>query len=181
MIYVLDEKGSLFYGQDDFHDVYSLVKHLQQFFASVHRRMKFLNTDEDSQPIAKLVQFYKIESSEYEGSYLEQHTINRYVRPIKYIGLQVIGDKIEGAVIFTIYCEGREFSSLKFGEALYVEVAKHIINRRHSGEKYPIYITDMDLSKGLLDMDMRYLQTFHFLKYKKEIEHYLSVALEALS
>ncbi len=181
MIYVLDEKGSLFYQQDDFHDVYSLVKHLQQFFSSIHKRMNFLNAVEDNQAVAELVQFYKIESSDYEGSYLEQHAINRYVRPSKYISLQVIGDKVDGAVIFTIYCEGREFSSLEFGEKLYVEVAKHILNKRRSGAKYPIYITDMDLSKSLLDMDMRYLQTFHYLKYKKEIEHYLSMALEAVT
>ena len=181
MIYVLDENGSLFYQQDVFHDVYSLVKHMQQFFSSVHKRMNFLNAIEDNQAIAEWVQFYKIESSEYDGSYLEQHSINRYVRPSQYISLQVIGDKIDGAVVFTIYCQEREFSSLEYGEKLYIEVAKHILNKRSSGGKYPIYITDLDLSKSLLDMDMRYLQTFHYLKYKKEIEHYLSVALEALA
>jgi len=180
-IYMLDEKGSLFYQEDDFYDAYSLVKHLQQFLSSVHQRMNFLNSAEDYQLNYELVEFYKIGYSEYDGSYLEQHMINRYVRPSQYTSLQVIGDMIDTVAVFTIYCEGREFSSLEFGGKLYTEVAKHIVNKRSSGGKYPIYITDMDLSKSLLDMDIRELQTFHYLKYKKEIELYLSVALKALS
>lgn len=180
-LYILDEKGSLFYQQDDFHDVYSLVKHLQQFFSSVHNRMNFLNAAEQTQNIAELVQFYRIEHDDIEGSYLEQHTINRYVRPAKYVSLQVIGDRVDREVVFTIYCEDREFSTLEYGEQLYNEVARHILNKRSSGSKYPIYITDLDLSKSLLDMDAKHLQTFHYLKYKKEIEQYLSEALEALA
>jgi len=180
-IYVLDEKGSLYYQQDDFHDVYSLVKHLQQFFASVHNRMNFLNTTEEFQAVSQLVQFYKIEHSDIDGAYLEQHTINRYVRPSKFVSLQVIGDKVDNGVMFTIYCEGKEFSTLEYGEQIYMEVARHILSKRSSGAKYPIYITDLDLSKSLLDMDLKHLQTFHYLKYKKEIEQYLSDALEALT
>jgi len=179
-IYVLDEKGSLFHQEDDFYDVYSLVKHLQQFFASVHKRMNFINKIDDMQGIAEVVQFYKIEHSDLDGSYLEQHAVNRYVQPSKYVSLQVIGDKIGGEVIFSIYCEGREFTTLEYGEKIYLEVAKHVLSKRKSREKYPIYITDLDLSKSLLDMDMKHLQTFHYLKYKKEIEDHLSLVLDTL-
>lgn len=180
-VYILDEKGSLFYQQKDFYDVYSLVKHLQQFLASVHSRMNFLNARDDTQGIDELVLFYKIEHSEFDGSYLEQHAINRYVRPSKYVSLQVIGDKIDGKAVFTIYCQDREFSTLEYGEQIYYEVASHVLSKRKSGEKYPIYITDLDLSKSLLDMDMKRLQTFHYLKYKKEIENDLSQAFELLT
>lgn len=180
-IYILDEKGSLFNQENDFHDTYSLVKHLQQFLAAVHSRMNYLNMRSDTQGVDALVLFYKIEHSEYDGSYLEQHAINRYVRPSKYVSLQVIGDKIEGKEIFTIYCQEREFTTLEYGEQIYYEVASHVLSKRKSGEKYPIYITDLDLSKSLLDMDMRDLQTFHYLKYKKEIEHYLSKVFDLLS
>jgi len=179
-IYILDEKGSLFHQKEDFYDVYSLVKHLQQFFSAVHKRMAFLNTIEQRSAIADLVEFYKIEHSDIDGSYLDKHSINRYVRPAKYVSLQVIGDKIDGEMVFTLYCEGREFTSLEYGEKIYYEVAKHVLSKRSSGAKYPIYITDLDLSKSLLDIDIKELQTFHYLKYKKEIEHYLSLALNAL-
>lgn len=177
-IYVLDEQGSLFQQDDDFHDVFSLVKHLQQFFSSVHNRMKFLNATEDRQTVSDVVQFYKIEHSDADGSYLEQHSINKLVRPSNYVSLQVIGDRVDGEVMFTLYCEGREFSTLEYGEKIYYEVVKHVLSKRSSGAKYPIYITDIDLSKSLLDMDMKFLQTFHFLKYKKEIEDHLSLVLD---
>jgi len=177
-IYVLDEKGSLFHQKDDFYDAYSLVKHLQQFFASVHKRMNFINKIDDMQGIDEVVQFYKIEHSDLDGSYLEQHAVNRYVQPSKYVSLQVIGDKIGGEVVFSIYCEGQEFTTLEYGEKIYFEVAKHVLSKRKSGSKYPIYITDLDLSKSLLDMDMKHLQTFHYLKYKKEIEDHLSLVLD---
>ena len=177
-IYVLDEKGSLFHQEDYFYDVYSLVKHLQQFFSSVHKRMNFINKIDDMQGVAEVVQFYKIEHSDLDGSYLEQHAINRYVQPSKYVSLQVIGDKIGGEVVFSIYCEGQEFTTLEYGEKIYFEVAKHVLSKRKSRAKYPIYITDLDLSKSLLDMDMKYLQTFHYLKYKKEIEDHLSLVLD---
>ncbi len=180
-IYILDEKGSLFHQTSEFYDVYSLVKHWQQFLASVHSRMNFLNARDDTQGIDELVLFYKIQHSEYDGSYLDQHAINRYVRPSKYVSLQVIGDKIDGKDIFTIYCQEREFSTLEYGEQIYYEVASHVLSKRKSGEKYPIYITDLDLSKSLLDMDMKQLQTFHYLKYKKEIESYLSKVFELLT
>lgn len=179
-IYVLDEKGSLFYEEDDFYDVYSLVNHLQQFFSSVHTRMSFLYKNEDSQVISEVVQFYKIEHSEHDGSFLEQHVINRYVKPSKFVSLQVIGDEIGGEVVFSIYCEGKEFTTLEYGEKIYLEVAKHVLGKRKSRSKYPIYITDLDLSKNLLDMDIKNLQTFHYLKYKKEIESYLSIVLDTL-
>lgn len=177
-IYVLDEKGSLFNQEDDFYDVYSLVKHLQQFFASVHKRMNFINKIDDIQGVAEVVQFYKIEHSALDGSYLEQHAVNRYIQPSKYVSLQVIGDKIGGEVVFSIYCEGQEFTTLEYGEKIYFEVAKHVLSKRKSRAKYPIYITDLDLSKSLLGMDMKHLQTFHYLKYKKEIEDHLSLVLD---
>lgn len=179
-VYVLDEMGSLFHQQDDFYDVYSLVTHLQQFFSSVHKRMGFLNISDNTQHFSDVVQFYKIEHSDADSAYLEKHSVNRYVQPSKYVSLQVIGDKIDGEVVFTIYCEGKEFTTLEYGEKIYYEVVKHILSKRSSGAKYPIFITDLDLSKSLLDMDVKFLQTFHFLKYKKEIEHYLSQALETL-
>jgi len=179
-IYVLDEYGSLFHQEEDFYDTYSLVKHLHQFFTAVNKRMNFLNMTDGKQGVSELVEFYKIEHSGSEGSHLERHSVNNYVPPSKYVSLQVIGDKIDGVVVFTIYCEGREFSTLEYGEKIYNEVVTYLLSKRRNGAKYPVYITDIDLSKSLLGMDMKYLQTFHFLKYKKEIEHYLSLVLDTL-
>ena len=49
-------------------------------------------------------------------------------------------------VHFDFYCDDQEFSSLSFGEELYLVVAQFILSRRKEHKNYPIYITDLDLS-----------------------------------
>jgi adenylate cyclase class 1 len=76
----------------------------------------------------------------------------------------------------------REFSSLEFGEHLFREVARYILERRRSGLHYPIYITDIDLSHRLAGVaGTERLQTVHYLEYKKLIEERLNQALVALT
>ena len=60
-------------------------------------------------------------------------------------------------------------------------MARYVLERRVSGETYPIYITDIDISRALLDEgDVGELQTLHYLNHKKRIEDRLNQALEAL-
>jgi adenylate cyclase class 1 len=60
-------------------------------------------------------------------------------------------------------------------------VARYVMSRRTSGQTYPIYITDIDLARGLLGVEaVQGLQTVHFLNYKKRIEARLNQALEKL-
>ncbi|MBN4080277.1 class I adenylate cyclase [Beggiatoa alba] len=176
-IYILDEKGSLCHHQEDYHDVYTLVMHMKQFFAAVYKRMRSLKVNQN---LSDILEFYLVKHSDYGGTFLENYKFNRYLHPAKFTGLRVVCDKIEDEVVFAIYCENKEFTSQEYGEQLYFEVARHILKMRKSESRYPVYITDLDLKENLMDMSMEYLQTFHFLKYKKEIEHYLNVAIEAL-
>lgn len=178
-IYILDENGTLYHQQDEFYDSYSLVTHFQQFFSAIHKRMNYLCRDKHI--TRENVLFYKIEHSNYDGSYLEPYDLNHYIRPSKYTSLQVIGDKINGEAIFTLYCEGREFTSLEYGKQLYYKVAEYILSKRKNSARYPIYITDLDLSKSLLGVDVKYLQTFHYLKYKKEIEQHLNIMVKTFT
>ena len=67
---------------------------------------------------------------------------------------------------------------LEYGSNLYREVARYIVSLRGSGERYPIYITDIDLAPNLLSEGMDQLQTAHFLKYKKMIEERLVQELQ---
>jgi len=91
----------------------------------------------------------------------------------------VIGDFIDdGKAMFSIYCDEKEFTSLEYGEQVYDEVARHVLERRKSGLHYPIYITDIDLPRTLLGNDTAdHVQTVHFLNYKRNIEERLNAAL----
>jgi adenylate cyclase class 1 len=98
-----------------------------------------------------------------------------------YFNIQVMGNLYEdNKTTLCIYCEDQEFSSLDHSNNLFKAVAQHVLDGRGhaSGRTYPIYITDMDLSRSLLfDSEVDSLQTTHFLKFKNRIEEKLNAAL----
>ncbi|EES7561616.1 adenylate cyclase, partial [Escherichia coli] len=75
----------------------------------------------------------------------------------------------------TLYCNHREFSELEYGRELYRAVAQHILAQRAGGERYPCYITDLDLSAVLAGQQA---QTVHYLHYKSGLEDALNTALQ---
>jgi len=90
-------------------------------------------------------------------------------------------DRQEDDVSFTLFCEDREFSNLEYGDQIYREVARHVLSLRESGETYPIYITDLDLSSALLDTSTDGVQTVHYLRYKKIIEERLMEEIKRIT
>jgi len=75
-----------------------------------------------------------------------------------------------------------EMTSLEFGDGLFSEVARHVLQQRKSGLLYPIYITDIDIPATLLGMDSsRNTQTINYLNYKRFIEAKLNTELKAIA
>ncbi|MEQ8939447.1 MAG: hypothetical protein RLT30_12200, partial [Gammaproteobacteria bacterium] len=67
------------------------------------------------------------------------------------------------------------------GNQLFNVVAQYIVERRASGETYPIYITDIDVSHSMMEqIQANTLQTLHYLNYKKRIEDKLNKAISAM-
>ncbi|MOA06704.1 hypothetical protein D3C78_1263590 [compost metagenome] len=54
-------------------------------------------------------------------------------------------------------------------------MARHILAQRREAERYPCYITDIDLSRILGEGQA---QTIHYLRYKAELESALNRALQ---
>ncbi|BBA37157.1 adenylate cyclase [Methylocaldum marinum] len=80
-----------------------------------------------------------------------------------------------GRSAYTIFCNDTEFSSMDAGQDVFSMAAAHIMRLRQSGERYPIYITDIDLPLSILGVDTpEALQTIHFLKFKEKIEERLN-------
>ncbi|HOY23076.1 MAG TPA: class I adenylate cyclase, partial [Cellvibrio sp.] len=79
---------------------------------------------------------------------------------------------------FTLYCDGKEFSALEFGDDLFTVVARYIVACRKNGETYPCYITDLDLSLCReIIAPQTGVQLIHYLHIKNEIEQKLNDAL----
>ncbi len=74
-----------------------------------------------------------------------------------------------------VYCEQQEFTELELGASLYDTVARYILSQRSDKERYPCYITDIDLTRCVTDVNGP--QTVHYLRYKQRLERALNEAL----
>ena len=177
-IYVLDEKGTLSYQQDIFYDVSTLMRHYSRFFESIHNRMHFVaqQSSQDTAIRVDEVKFYMIRRDRNGKKVLTEQAVNKFMRTSQYVSLQVIVDLIDDQPIFTLFYDNEEFSSLQYGSKLYTEVVKKVLLNRESGEKYDIYVTDIDLSPTILNMNINSLQSSRYLYFKRQIEDNLKKA-----
>ncbi len=166
-IYVLDERGSLCRQSRPFYDVLGLVRHFREYFESVRERMAH---SLQSGSGFRDVLFHRIDRGPNGRREIYRYAENNFIHAASYIKFQVLVEHREDNIIFTLFCEDREFSNLEHGDDVYQEVARYILSLRKSGEVYPIYITDLDLSSTLLDASVESIQTLHYLHYKKIIE-----------
>ena len=181
-IYVLDEKGTLSYQEDIFYDVTTLMRHYSKFFESIHNRMHFVaqQSSQDTAIRVDDVKFYMIRRDRAGNKILTEQAVNKYMRTSQYVSLQVIVDLLESKPIFTLFYEDEEFSSLQYGTNLYREVVRKVLKSRSSDEVYDIYVTDIDLSPAILNVDVNSLQTSRYLLYKRQIEESLKKAALAM-
>jgi adenylate cyclase class 1 len=182
-VYFIDERGSLFCRRLPRMDIRLVTQQYRRFLAAVSaRRNRHKAPERTADPKAAPVEIFQA-IKKYHG----QSQLARYQEPEtdvdqRYINVQVIaGVSDRNRPEFTIFIDAHEFSSLEFGDSLFGEVARYVLEHRKSGQRYPIYITDIDLSHrlaGVAGADQ--LQTVHYLEYKKLIEEQLNRALAAL-
>lgn len=181
-IYILDERGTLFRQTIPFFNEEALIDHYNLFFNSILNRKRFITGD--------LIDLKKVETEYYEirmtrtGKYnitRMETSSNSFSR--SYTDIKVIGslDENENTAL-SIYLDDIEFSSLEHQQNIFQIVAQHIINKRQGSKDYPIYITDIDFSRGILNVIApENLQTIHYLNYKKLIEEKLNKALQSIT
>lgn len=179
-IYVLDERGSLFHQTLPFYDGKALLGQYGRFFDSVLNRINFLMQEGQQINSAEGVEFYLI-CRDAEARYkLERESPEFRAGSRGYFSLQVIVDVDEsGQTVFTLYCGDREFSTLEYGTELFAAVVRYVLELRRSGQTYPIYITDIGMSRAVLgEAGVNKVQTIHFLNYKRRIETELNQVLQ---
>lgn len=192
-IFVLDELGSLFTLTAPFFDEHSLLSPLDQFIQSTLLRRSTGNSDQllertiDGEKSGFDLTFFDYRQFEIEyyeinqtniGTQVSRRNIVSEIAGGNFFNVQVIGDKdFDGHTLYTIYCDQQEFRELELGDTIYEQVARYILSRRSSNERYPCYITDLDLSRcGMNELD-RPQQTCYFLQQKYKLERALNRAL----
>ncbi len=181
-IYVIDEKGSLFHQNLPLYDTPALLNQFRRFLESALHRRDVRYSHAADATLSNPIEFYQVQAMDGGRWKVEQRPLDPFKQQRGFFDIQVIGDMSqEGAAQLTMYCAEREFSTQEFGEQLFPQVARYILDRRASGELYPIYITDIDITRTTLGTEAASgLQTVHFLNYKKRIEKRLNDALNAL-
>ncbi len=184
-VYVIDERGSLFYEKSDFFGSDYLLTHYQSFFDSVLQRQYYQLADFlDEVGDGIDVEYFRL-ARDSRGQWQVRRSDPNRANRAGFFELQVLAEEgLDGVESsnFTLYCNDREFSSLEYGDDLYMAVAKHILSRRRSLKRYPIFITDMDLpASQFADFGNGQVPTIEFLRAKHDIEMKLNLAVQFLS
>ncbi len=175
---VLDEHNALWRQRLPYRDEQSLLTPLQRFLQSVlYRRNALLPLDAPIPPAALEILYYEVlPAPPQRARYLERRTPPQAPVSHPFYDVQAIVEPADQAhVHVTLFCNHREFSELEYGADLFAAVARHILAQRRTSERYPCYITDLDLSRILGDGQA---QTIHYLRYKAELEAALNNALQ---
>lgn len=175
---VLDECNALWRQQLPYRDERTLLRPLLRFLESLMFRHAAQQPGEGVAPLDPTILVYRIQP----GQGPQPSTLERRPAPLgevtdPFYEVQAIveaGDNGRSQV--TLYCNQQEFSGLEYGNDLFAAVTRTIVARRRDGERYPCYITDIDLS-GLHGNGRS--QTVQYLRYKSRLEAALNAAMDA--
>ena len=170
---VLDEHNALWRQRLPYRDEQSLLTPLQRYlqFSRYILMLALLS------PAALDILYYEVlPAPPQRARHLERRAPPQAQAAHSFYDVQAIIEPADsGRVHVTLYCNHREFSELEYGAELFAAVARHILNQRRGAERYPCYITDLDLSRILGDGQA---QTIHYLRYKAQLEGALNSALQ---
>lgn len=178
----VDEKGSLFYTRSQFHNQQTLLRPLVQFIQSVLQRLRIDGDLEHHEGDVTKIYLYEITGSvRQQSTHLEARALQHEPGQLHFINIKAIAEMDEQKLHFNIFCDEQEFSALAYGDELFAAVANYIVRRRQQNERYPCYITDLDLSLCRDSLAQQTgLQLSHYLQIKADLENQLNLALAAL-
>ncbi|MEO1897338.1 MAG: hypothetical protein ABGX36_05965 [Cycloclasticus sp.] len=171
-VYILDEKGSLFFKEQDFVNELSLLQSYKALLESIMHRRRLAAYEKDDMTFDLEIECYRVEK-------IRQHWALKSIQVPDMVlnrGMDVRVASDRQTKESHIYCNMQTFSSLDFGNNLYSEASRYIRQERKGIEDYPVYITDIDVPHEELGVTNHgQLQTIHYLHYKQRIEDKLNV------
>jgi len=161
-IYIIDERGALYTQQHNKTSAAHLLKHYAAFLQSIISRTLFENFVD--------IEYYELEKNADDLFSCNLVQLNS-VALNQELSLRITGEDTDAGIIYTIYCNEKEFSSLEHGNKVFYAAYQHIHQLRNVKSNYPIYITDIDLPLSAFRINNpAQLQTIHYLNYKQKIE-----------
>lgn len=184
-LYVCDETGALIHFTSEAFDGQVLLSHLHYFLTEVWQRRQ-LSYQFDTGQHATLAMpdllCYELKKNRRDNAFqTAKMQVDFGARGRNFYPVQAFGQRDSaGEIWFSILCGDFEFSELEYGESVYEAAAKHILGQRRSGDAYPCYLSDLDLSH-CLDSDLALSETAHYLIFKLQIERRINSAMRSLA
>ncbi|MFA5983813.1 MAG: class I adenylate cyclase [Methylococcaceae bacterium] len=165
-VYVIDEKGSLFSQQHQKTEIKQLLNQYSTFLLNVLNR----NLNETKLTL----EYYEIIKN--SAGVLSCNPVILHNATFRQeLELRIFAEIINDSLVYTIYSNEHEFSSLDYGNHVFQAVYDHVVQFRQSKQKYPVHITDIDLPLAAFHLDkQRDLQSIHYLDFKQKIEGLLN-------
>ncbi len=176
---LVDGKGSLFHTTTEFHNQQTLLRPLVNFIRAALQRLQLDGDYARAMPELESIRLYELLGNikQQQGT-VEARQLTSEISQLHFINIKAIAEMDQQQLRFTIFCDEQEFSTLAYGDDLFKAVASYIVRRRQRNERYPCYITDLDLSlcRDTLAQQTG-LQLGHYLQLKAELEQKLNKAL----
>ncbi len=169
-IWVSDEAGALGQGEQHYDNLDAVIRTYEIFLGSVIERKQVHSTDFKTIDY----RFYRLKKKgrKWQRELLQKnkgYAIDRYY-PVQALLQQSSADQPQ----VTLYCGEKLFTELEYGETLFYEIARFINQQRVNGGRYPVYITDLDISNLSIEGAKTSLR---FLQYKWQLEKQLNAAM----
>jgi adenylate cyclase class 1 len=166
-IFIVDEKGALYTQIHCDANPSHLLKQYSTFLESLLNRNLF--------GTLLTIEYYEITKNS-AGVYSYNPVELKATSSTQELSLRIAGEDTQKGIIYSIYCNEKEFSSLDHGNQVFYAAYQHILQFRNGNINYPIHITDIDLPLSAFHIDSpEKLQTIHYLKYKQKIEDKFNV------
>ncbi len=178
-LYVLDERNQLWYQRQPCGDERQLLVPLHRFLqAMLVRHAARLRLDVQHTPKPALAYYRLLPDPGFKAYQVQAQPTPTGDNPCYYEVQALLRAMPSGGTEVIWYCDHVPFSRLDHGDRLDAVVAAQILSQRRGAERYPCYLTDLDLS-DLFDDGVG--STLCHLRHKQALEAALNRGLGALS
>lgn len=180
---IVDERHSLFRTTTRYHNQQTLLRPLVSFIRSALHRQSLVSHTINGSNLPKEILVYELSGSTHQQQgVVVARPLPQDLPPANFINIKAIAEiDVTQQLRYTIFCDEQEFSAWSYGDELFSAVARYIMQRRQHNERYPCYISELDLSLCQEELAQQTgLQLSHYLRLKTELEEQLNRALIAV-
>jgi adenylate cyclase class 1 len=161
-IYIIDERGALYTRKHANTQADCLVSHYSAFLDNLLNRNFFESS--------LSIDYYKLHKNS-AGMWCCTRAHLKMPVSDKELNLRITGEATAKGIVYTVYCNEQEFSSLNYGTQVFYVAYQYILTFRRNQEAYPVHISDIEMPLSAFRIDSpKQLQTIHYLNYKQKIE-----------